>query len=240
MLRAAIVDDENIFCSELEKMLISYSEKYVVKIDIEVFYSGEEFINYIKKEQAYFDLLFLDIELYKINGVEVGKIIREELNNNTLQIIYISSKSHYALQLFQNRPLDFIIKPIKKDILFKCIDKFIALSEINVQYFEYIKDRNVNHISVKDILYFEKMLKKTIIHTAGEKIVTYCKTTDILESSVSRYFLQIHRSFIVNKLHIKSFKPNELSVTNNDILPIGDKHKENINAYLLTLNESAF
>ena len=58
-------------------------------------------------------MLFLDIELITTDGIQVGKFIREELKNLETTIIYISSKSSYAMQLFQVQPLGFLIKPLE-------------------------------------------------------------------------------------------------------------------------------
>ena len=62
-------------------------------------------LEYLKREKA--DILFLDIELPGMNGVSVGKYIREILEDENIFLIYISSKQNYALQLFQNHPFDF-------------------------------------------------------------------------------------------------------------------------------------
>ena len=69
----------------------------------------------LKTIQQY-NLLFLDIELEeKINGIFVGKKIRMDLRNEITQIVYVSALEEYAIQLFQNRPMDFLIKPIKQN-----------------------------------------------------------------------------------------------------------------------------
>ena len=64
-----------------------------------MFYDGESLCEYLKSSSSV-DLLFLDIELPKCNGVEVGKYIREKLENEETEIIYISSKTNYAMKLF--------------------------------------------------------------------------------------------------------------------------------------------
>ncbi len=63
----------------------------------------------------YFGLIFLDIEMQYVNGIEAGKIIREKMKDELTKIVYISGSDNYAMELFQVRPLDFLIKPISKD-----------------------------------------------------------------------------------------------------------------------------
>lgn len=91
-----------------------------------MFFDGDTLTEYLKKEKAP-DILFLDIELPGMNGVEVGKYIRDILRNTDMFMIYISSKKEYALELFQNQPFDFLIKPIKKERLYHVMEKIFSI-----------------------------------------------------------------------------------------------------------------
>ena len=98
-------------CSELEEIILKYAKEKSVSLVTEVFYSGDTLLDYLKREKI--NILFLDIELPGKDGVMVGKYIREVLEEENIFLIYISSKENYALQLFQNRPFDFLVKPIE-------------------------------------------------------------------------------------------------------------------------------
>ena len=63
-------------------------------------------MDYLDKD-GHIDILFLDIELFQLSGVEVGDYIRNRLGDRKMQIIYVSGKPSYALQLFKNQPMDF-------------------------------------------------------------------------------------------------------------------------------------
>ena len=79
MIRIAICDDEKRFCLKLEKYILKYEFINDIEIEIKKFYTGEDLIEFIKKEEI--DLLFLDIELVKMNGIRVGEYIRDTLEN---------------------------------------------------------------------------------------------------------------------------------------------------------------
>ncbi|MDE7311231.1 MAG: GHKL domain-containing protein [Eubacterium sp.] len=79
------------------------------------------------KNREPFDLIFLDIVLDKMNGVEAGRIIREQMEDNTTQIIFISSKENYTLQLFKIRPFDFLVKPVHYEHIEQVMDAYIKL-----------------------------------------------------------------------------------------------------------------
>ena len=111
-----ICDDEKGTCAELENMLYDYGEMQGIKIDVSVWYTGESLCSFLKKENT-LDILFLDIELISTDGIKIGNFIREELENIETTIIYISSKSSYAMNLFCVQPLDFLIKPLTQKMI---------------------------------------------------------------------------------------------------------------------------
>ncbi len=87
MIRAAICDDEIGTCSEIENMILNYARLQALQIDTKVFYSGETLFQTIKNKDKY-DLVFLDIQLLQLDGVQVGKQIREQLGNEKLYRVY--------------------------------------------------------------------------------------------------------------------------------------------------------
>ena len=76
------------------------------------FFSGKELLEDIEKSGVC-DLLFLDIELGDYTGVEVGKKIRSDIRYESMQIVFVSAKDNYAMQLFDIRPMNFLVKPVK-------------------------------------------------------------------------------------------------------------------------------
>lgn len=94
MYYIAICDDETFTCSAIEQQLLDLSEKANIPMQVDVFYSGNGFINYLRNKIQY-DILFLDIELQDINGIEIARYLRNSMNDEHIQIIYISSKTEY-------------------------------------------------------------------------------------------------------------------------------------------------
>ena len=97
--RIGICDDEISTCSELETCIQQCFRNKSDSVEIFVWNSAESFINDVP-EKTDLDILFLDIELPEKNGVDVGYYIRESMMNVGMHIIYISSKTSYALDLF--------------------------------------------------------------------------------------------------------------------------------------------
>ena len=97
MLRIAICDDEIRTCSQLEDMVLGFAKGRGLQTEAEVFYSGEALYQAIR-EQCPFDLILLDIEMLALDGVELGRRIREQLLNEKVAIVYISSWALWILE----------------------------------------------------------------------------------------------------------------------------------------------
>ena len=106
---------------------------------------------------------FLDIELVQSDGIEVGKFIRNDLENIQTHIVYISSKQAYAMQLFQIQPFDFLIKPITGLQLKETLSKSLKYHRQETLYFEYQKGGSLFRVPFKDIAYFTSMDKKSCL-----------------------------------------------------------------------------
>lgn len=106
------------------------------------------------------DLLFLDIELVSTDGIQIGRQIRHELEDQDVSIAYISSKSSYALELFKIHPIDFLIKPINAQDVYDTIDEALRLYNRNNTVFEYRANGYSCKIPYRDIHYFYSENKK--------------------------------------------------------------------------------
>ena len=127
MIRIAVCDDMHEVVREINGYLLEYQEQNDLKIGVNNFYTAEELWEFVKTNHC--DLIFLDIELDRMNGIELGKRIRKELNDQDIKIIIISAMEGYYKQLFDIQPLNFLLKPVDKIKLFEMIDLTVRLIE---------------------------------------------------------------------------------------------------------------
>ena len=92
MIYVGICDDGEHACEELERMLLHYGKENEIQMEIEVWHSGIELQRHLERQEEALDILFLDIEMPGLNGIEVGKYIRKELEDRSMKLIYISGK----------------------------------------------------------------------------------------------------------------------------------------------------
>lgn len=225
MFRVAVCDDEQVICSQIENIILNFAVANNEKIDTQVFYSGEELCRFLETGQG-FDLIFLDIELKLINGIEVGKRIREELDNQILQIVYISGKDSYYKDLFDVRPMHFLHKPIEEAEIVKDLRLAMKLSDKLGGVFIYKKGHEIYRKPVKNILYFESSNREVkMVTTEGEEVF-YGKLDEVFNQVAKYHFMYIHKSYIVNYFFVTKFKYEEVTMSNMEVLPISQARRK--------------
>lgn len=233
MLRIAICDDDKELCIQLKSMLDEISENIGEIFEISVFCTGEELCDSLMSGNR-FNLIFLDIELCEINGVEVGRKIREELNDEITQIVYISAKESYAMELFDIRPLNFLVKPIKSEKIESVLKTARKVLGSSNQYYEY-KVGNVNfNVLISDILYFESNGRKVKIVLKNDDATEYYgKLSEVEEKIKNSDFFFIHKSYLINYNHVIEYTYEYVKMSNNEILGISQNNRKAVREKLL-------
>lgn len=218
-MRIAIVDDENIICSQIDKYIMDFFGKCQEKVDISVYYSGEGFCSALQAES--FDLIFLDIELGECSGLDVSRFIRDTQEDQTTQIVYVTGKNEYDRLLFDFQPFGFIAKPVTETKIFGILDKFQRIYGKSKTTFRYNLNHTDCYVRLKDVIYFESEDRRVNMYLNGGEVITfYMKMTDIYERVKSDSFLFIHKSYIVNERYITAFQLDFVRMTNGKELPI--------------------
>lgn len=229
MFKVAICDDNKTICIEIKKEVEEFFATQNLKYEIDLFFTGEELITSLKEQEKY-DLIFLDIELDAINGIMVGHYIREELLDDYTQIAFISAKTSYALELFQIRPIHFLVKPIAKELVFRIIEKTLELQGRQTNFLYYKSERAEKRVPYKDILYLSSEGKKIIIHMRYGDDYFYGKLSEINVPAMD--FMCIHKSFIVNRHYVVQFKFDKVLLTNSQELPISRTYRKEVRKQL--------
>lgn len=235
-IRIAICDDELCICSQIEDILIDILQHIAVKFEIEVFCSGESLCKELEKRD--FGIIFLDIELPMLSGIEVGHYIRNNLKNEILQIVYISAKKGYAMELFEYRPINFLVKPLDQEKVAKVIDKYFIITEQNNHVFEYKRRTEYYKVPMSEILYFERQNRKVKIYTKNGESDEFYESMENIYVNVKNYnFLFIHKSIIVNYQFIKRIAYEEVVMIDGTILPISQSRRKAIKSMYMKIRK---
>ena len=225
MVKIAVCDDIREVVTQITRYLMEYQILENQRLEILPFFNAEDLWEYLKNKSC--DLIILDIELVKMNGVELGQLIRTELNDYTMKIVYISAKNCYDRQLFDVQPLNFLPKPIDKEKLFKMIDLTIQLSNDTERFFVFENKQGSFRMRFDDILYFESFDHYLKIVTKSGCYDYKSTLSEVMKQLSDSRFLQIHRSYIINYDNTIHIKYEEITMSNGDVVPISrDRRKE--------------
>ena len=246
-IRCVIVDDE--------PLALDVLESYIEKIDhlelVARLENAIEAFNLINREEI--DLLFLDIQMPRLSGIELLKNI-----NASPKVIFTTAYRDYALQGYELDVADYLLKPISFDRFLKSVNKvsrmlddqslsqnYPLLPETSVpppgnhtqsyeEAFIYLKaDKKMVKILLKDILYIESLKDYIRVKTIGRSVTAYQRISYMEEKLPEDRFLRIHRSFIIAKDKVDAYSTPFVEI--GDVtLPIGRNYR---NEVLKALNQ---
>ena len=231
MYEIGICDDGENTCSLLEDYLLKYSNEKSIQLEIKIWYTGESLKDYLSNS-GHLDILFLDIELYKLSGIELGHFIRYELDNMGMQLIYISGKSSYAIQLFKMQPLEFLVKPITFKQMAETMDLTIRIIKKKQERFEFQQGKDHFYVSQGEIIYFESQGRKLRLVTTNGDYEFYGRIKDITKL-LSDDFMLIHQSYIVNKAQVRHYTYETAEMENGDVLTISQNLRKTVREKIL-------
>lgn len=226
--KCIIIDDD-----EIDRLtVVSYAKRFSNLKIIGVFENAEDALPLLENEKI--DILFLDIDMPSLNGLDFRKKAME-----VPVCIYITAHPEHAVESFELDTLDFIVKPIKIDRFTQTMSKIEDYLELKhkAQLFEttiggdviYIKEGYTEtKLKLHDILYLEALKDYTKIVTTTKKHCVLTSIGNLLKEPHFQSFIRIHRSFAVQKQYIDKKMPNELLLNNGVLIPIGRSYKENL------------
>jgi DNA-binding LytR/AlgR family response regulator len=177
------------------------------------------------------DLIFLDIHLPLLKGLDFIKTIK-----NPPQIIVTTAYHDYAVRSFELSVTDYLLKPIEFSRFVNAVNK-VKTTMKNVNRSETLtirSEKKVTILSIDEIIAFESQKEYIKVHTLSKPYLTKYPLSRIEDELDDSLFLRIHRSFIINLRHLKSFSLNEVEV-NNMTIPIGGNYKATVDMRLRSL-----
>lgn len=240
-MRIAICDDNPSFVEILSEMLDDYSDERKINIEYESF---DDYDNISDIDS--FNLFILDYNMsdFKTNDSDLSSnktngmdFAREIINQSGKKrnIIFISAYPDFVYEAFEVRTYRFLTKPIKKELLFKVLDDFIA-DETNIGNI-LIKVKNEQFvINVNDIYYLEVSNKDTFIFFKDHYLKVH-KSMSELENDLKDFeFMRIHRSYIINLTKLKSFDMKTVTLDNGEKVFLSQKKYPELCEYFIRHN----
>lgn len=211
-MKIAILEDSKIEADRLKKGIEKYGQQNDWDIDIDEYKSGEEFFQH--NPDCLFvqpSAFFLDIQMGKMNGIDVAKKLREIGYKGT--IIFLTAFREYVFRGYEVRALNYLLKPIRQNTLFLCLDE-IAKDLSNNTYI-YRNKQDIFSIPYSEILTFSSRLHYVDILTASGKCYEQMSTLNKIIEHLPSEFIRTHRSYIVNMAHIYRISSSTIELSNH-------------------------
>ncbi|WP_442266749.1 LytR/AlgR family response regulator transcription factor [Tenacibaculum sp. ZS6-P6] len=232
-LRCLLVDDE----APAIRLLESYVKKVPFLELIAATTNPIEALGIIEKEEL--DVIFLDIQMPTITGIQLSKIIKDKIN-----VIFTTAYPQFAIESYELNAVDYLLKPFEFERFYSAILKVkpneIQNTTTNSGQFTFIKTdgkNNFERIYTKDIIYVESLKNYVSIHTKENQIITYNTLKHFENELSSKQFVKIHKSYIVALEHVIKTDSLTVYLSNGNNLPIGDTYKkqffDSINKFIL-------
>jgi DNA-binding LytR/AlgR family response regulator len=223
-LSCIIVDDEPV----ARKILQEFTEQVPFLDLLGKFESAMKTEDFLKSNQP--DLIFLDIEMPKVSGLQMLKRI-----NTESMVILTTAFPQYALDGYELDIIDYLLKPFALHRFLKAVQKAKDFHEMKTQsgnalppsYIFIKSEKRIEKVELNDILYAEVLGNYMTIYTDRKKIIAYL-TMKSLQSQLSPTdFIKIHQSFLVNRSKIESVEGNDLKVGTKS-LPISRNYRDSV------------
>lgn len=230
-LRCCIIDDEPL-AQELIKSYVAQSPFLEL---VDTFSSASMAVKTIIEDKI--DLVFLDIQMSELNGIEFAKVIPSDC-----KIVFITAFEQYALDGFKANALDYLLKPVN-------YSEFIGAAKKALNWFEMVESSKQHkdseeyiivkseykliQIAVSNILYIEglKDYVKIYLEDSNSSIMSLMSLKTLEASLPQDRFMRVHRSFIVQTSKIKVIERNRI-VFGKQYIPISDTYKDAFNEYV--------
>lgn len=230
--RCIIIDDDDID----RLSVVMFAKRFPILDIAGVFRSAEEALPTLTKQPV--DILFLDINMPGINGLEFRKKMSQ-----VPVCIFISSHTDLAFETFALDTLDFIAKPVTLEKFTKTLGRIEEYLDIRHKAALFESTLGGDTISIKEgyektkiklhnILYLEALKDYTKIVTAEKKHCVLASLGVLLKMPEFSSFLRIHRSYAVQKLFVEKVISNEIILKNKTVLPIGRSFKDEVKTLL--------
>ena len=228
MYQIALCDDSPIILEQIQRMLMSFPEG--ADLLIKPFQSGIDLKAALRSGQQY-DLIILDVQLDGMSGIEIAKLLRNELQERMTPIIYISGYRDYMMELLQTQAFDFLEKPIRPEFLHRSLKNAMAAYAVSKVCFECVVEKTKRRIPCCTIQYIESQDKRIMISTTAGMLNSYGKLSELIER-LPPEFIMIHKSFVVNENFVTEHAHDHVTLSNGVVLPISRTLRDKVNCSL--------
>ena len=227
MIEIAICDDEEIIIERIADLI----KKQNTDCHIESFRAGNELLS----TKRHYDLIFLDIQMDGINGIETAKAVRKY--DRKAVIIFVTAVKEYVFEAFDVGAFHYLLKPIGEEKFAEVFEN--AVREVRERQIQketptlFIKTKNKSYtFNQSEIIFIESMSRKAVIHTAKNTLEVYAVMNE-LQKELGNSFYRCHRGYLVNMAHITEYSNDMIEMDNGERVYLAkEKYQKFVREYM--------
>ena len=215
MIRIVICDDERHMSDHIRAMTSDFFRKKNREIQLRTFTSGEDLLNY----DGQIDILFLDIQMKGMDGMETARKLRADKFRGFL--IFITVLKEMVFQSFEVQAYDYLVKPVEEKQFEKTMERLFPSMQNAVEDRLLVQKGYEGRIILKkEIVFCEVIDRKIYLNLASGEVVDYYDRIENLETKLDSHFFRCHRSYLINLKHLKGYKNGTACMDNGKEIPV--------------------
>ncbi len=223
-VQIAVCDDEKIFLEDLISQIAIQFKETGNEVNINSFLDGIKLLE--ASENIPFDILFLDIEMPGVNGIDVAEKIRAA--NPFVYIIFVTNRDDLVFQSIRYRPFRFIRKHFLKEELPEAIEAITTKIRTENKYYTVSFNNSSKQIRIMDIMYIESYKHDIFFYTKDEKYRIKSNLHKIEKEFEIYGFIRVHSGFLVNYRYIYSVDKTKVVLLNKEMVPLSRYRVETV------------
>lgn len=215
MVYIAVCDDEIFMLNELSELVSGFFLRKNVEAAIVKFTSGSSLLQYEKQ----LDIIFLDIQMRGLNGMETAKLLRSQ--NYKGFLIFVTVMDELVFDSFKVGAFDYLVKPVNNDRLVQTMERLLCEMSNSADTNLLVRRGNECRIvAFDDIVFCEIINRKIFLHLDGQEVIDYYDKIENLEKKLDGRFFRCHRSYLVNLKYLKSYKNGLAYLSSGETIPV--------------------
>ncbi len=228
LIRIAICDDEKHMSDHIRAMASDFFRKKNREIQLRTFSSGEELLSY----DGQIDILFLDIQMKGMDGIETARKLRASKFQGFL--IFITVLKEMVFQSFEVQAYDYLVKPVDEKQFEKTMERlYVSMQNVGEDSLLVQKGYEGRIIREEEIVFCEIIDRKIYLNLASGEVVDYYERIENLETKLGSHFFRCHRSYLINLKHLKGYKNGTACMDNGKEVPVSRLRSKEFSSVVL-------
>lgn len=227
-IHLALCDDEAYYIEDIQKLLATYIEETGCEISADSYLSGIDLLK--KLESKSYEIFFLDVDMPKIKGIDLGKEIKKRAPRAI--ICFVTAYQQYAYEAYQTEALGYLVKPVEYKELKRILDRSIEQLELfrgkgqeESSLLQLKSGRGMAWINPKEIVYLEKRKNQCVFHMEKDEVIIYMTLREVYTMLDPTMFYYTHQGYIVNFAKILEVKAKSICLKGNIEIPVSRKYQ---------------